>query len=186
MMEDYAYILDFLARGRPDDRKFKKEPVVYAVGEQEFKLFELIPKPGVNLMIGDRVYLGKDMEKREHILHVKRRIKYDELTGTAQSELPYVVEDIVRVREKEFVEFFNTAQAITSRYHALEILSGLGKKIMQAIIAEREKRPFESFEDLEERVPSLHHPEKLIAGRIVEELSNPNTKYRLFVREKHT
>jgi len=180
-MEDYAYILDFLARGHPDDRRFKKEPVAYAIGDHEFKIFELIPKPGASLMIGDRVYLGKDVDKREQILHVKKRIGYEDLTSTAQSELPYVVEDIVKAREDEFIKFFNTAQAITSRYHALEILSGLGKKIMWAIIEEREKKAFESFEDLEERVPSLHHPEKLIANRIVEELSDPNLKYRLFV-----
>ena len=55
-MEDYARILDYMPQGLPDDRKFKREPIAYALGEQQFKLFELVPKPDVSLAVGDKVY----------------------------------------------------------------------------------------------------------------------------------
>lgn len=180
-MEDYAYILDYLPEGLPGERNFRREPVAYAVGENEFKLFELVPKRNAIIQIGERVYIGKDVDKRDKIQHVKRRISYEELTSASQSELPYVLSEIVQNNEARFVEFFNKAQAITTRYHMLELLPGLGKKTMWAILEERKKGPFKSFRDLSERVPSLKHPEKLIAKRIEIELSDPGQKYHLFV-----
>lgn len=180
-MEDYARIIDYLPQGHPEMARHRREPIAYALGEDEFKLFELIPKPGVHLTINQRVYIGKDLEARKEIQHVKRRISYEELTAAAQSELPYIIEELVREREDRFIRFFNEAQAITTRFHMLELLPGLGKKTMWAILEERKKGPFKSFEDLSERVPTLHHPEKLIARRIEIELSDPSQKYHIFV-----
>jgi len=180
-LEDYAYILDYLPEGMPGERSFRREAVAYALGESEFKLFELVPKPKAVIQIGERAYIGKDVDKREKIQHVKRRVSYEELTSASHSELPYVVADIVVDNEARFVEFFNNAQAITTRYHMLELLPGLGKKTMWAILEERKKGAFKSFKDLTERVPSIKHPEKLVARRIEIELSDPGQKYHLFV-----
>ena len=80
-MEDFAFILDYLAQGPPDSKRFKREPVAFALGETEFKLLELNPKPDAVLNIGDRVYIGKELERREKILHVKRRISYSDLSA---------------------------------------------------------------------------------------------------------
>ena len=38
-MEDYAYILDYLAQGTSGGGFSKREPVCYAIGDEEFKLF---------------------------------------------------------------------------------------------------------------------------------------------------
>ena len=46
-MEDYAYVLDVLTEGRPDSkRRFRREPVVYGLGIEEFKIFDMKPVPG--------------------------------------------------------------------------------------------------------------------------------------------
>jgi len=180
-LEDYAYIIDYLPQGRPDEKSFKRTPLAIAVGENEFKLFELIPKPKVSLIIGERVYIGKDTEKREKIEHVKRRIAYDELTPAAKSELPYTLEEIVKKREDFFIKFFNEAHPITTRLHMLELLPGLGKKTMWAILEERKKGPFKDFEDLKNRVKLPHHPVKLIVNRILYELQHRHEKYKIFV-----
>ncbi len=180
-MEDYAYILDYLPQGSPSERGFKHEPVAYAIGGEEFKLFELIPKPGVAISPGDKVYIGKDMNLRQQILHVKRRLSFDELTSNGQSELPHALEEVVVDNEQRFVRFFNEAQAITTRLHTLELLPGLGKKSMWTIIEERRKQKFASLDDVQKRVSTVHHPAKIIAKRIADELSNHEQKYRLFV-----
>ena len=180
-MEDYARILDSLPQGHPDQSKYRREPLAYALGEDELKLFELVPKEGTDLQVGARVYIGKDVELRVEILHVKRRVGFEELTTAAQSELPYVIAEIVKEKEAKFINFFNTAQAITTRFHMLELLPGLGKKTMWAVLEERKKGGFTSFSDLETRVPSVHHPDKLVAKRIEMEISDPTQKYRLFV-----
>jgi len=67
-MEDFAYILDYLASGLPDQRRFRREPVAYSIGDSEFKILELTPKPGITLNVGEKVYIGKEMEKREKSL----------------------------------------------------------------------------------------------------------------------
>ena len=180
-MEDYAYILDYLPHGRSDQRSFHREPLAYALGDVEFKLFELTPKDNVALTVGERVYIGKDTEKRDAILHVKRRVRYDDLTNASHSELPFVIQEIVMAREKDFVRFFNEAKGITTRFHMLELLPGLGKKSMWSLIDERKKKPFDSFSDIEDRVSSVHKPEKLIAKRIEAELSEAEQKYHIFV-----
>ncbi len=180
-MEDYARILDYLPQGLPDEKMFHREALAFAIGEDQFKLFELVPKPGLTLNVGDRVYIGKDLDLRQEVLHVKRRVSFNELTNAAQSELPFVIAQIIKAHEARFVTFFNEAQAITTRFHMLELLPGLGKKTMWAIIEERKKGPFKDFADMAKRVPMAHQLEKLVAKRIEDELANPDEKYRLFV-----
>lgn len=179
-MEDFAYILDYLPQGHHDEKRFKREPLAYALGETEFKLFELTPKPNITLGIGERAYIGKDVEKREQILHVKRRISYSDLTKTSQSELPFVILQVIESNPDRFLKFFNEAQAITTKFHMLELLPGVGKSTMWAIVEEKKKGPFMSFRNIEERV-GIKHPEKLISKRIELELSDPEQKYHIFV-----
>ena len=180
-LEDYAFILDHLPQGLPDEHRFKREPIAFGLGENEFKILELIPKDNIALEIGNRVYIGKNMDKRDKILHVKRRVRYEDITNTAQNELSYVISEIVIANQERFVKFFNDAQSISTRYHMLELLPGLGKKTMWAIISERKKAGFDSFEDISQRVGALHQPDKLICKRIELELSDPTQKYHLFV-----
>jgi len=126
----------------------------------------------------DRVYIGKG--ERDVVFRIKRRLRYEDLTPAAKAELPYVIEHVVKQDEKKYVDFFNKADSITTRMHQLELLPGVGKKMMWAIIEERKKKPFESFEDIAQRVKGIQRPEKLIVSRIIQEIKNPQTKYRLF------
>lgn len=180
-MEDHAYILDYLPSGRPDERD-RRGPVAYAIGEKDFVLFELSPQEGTNLLVGDRVYIGKDTDKREQIDRVRGRIGFDEMTHNAQNELPYVLEDIVEANPERFLQVYNEGGPISTRMHSLELLPGLGKKLMKAILEERRKSPFENFEDLDERVPSLHQPSKIIAKRIEKEIRDDTEKYHIYTR----
>lgn len=181
--EEYAYVLDFLPHGRPGVRVtgragYRAGALVQLVGEEFFTLLEALVKEGVTVKPHDRVYVGKDA--REEITYIIGRIGYEELTAAAKMELPAVISRIVLNREKWFVHFFNTAQAITPRMHALELIPGIGKKYMWQVINERERKPFESFEDLQKRT-EVPNPVKLLTKRILEELSG-ESKYRLFTR----
>ncbi|MHA1628104.1 MAG: DUF655 domain-containing protein, partial [Candidatus Baldrarchaeia archaeon] len=71
-------------------------------------------------------------------------------------------------------------QPITMRMHQLELLPGIGKKIMWEILEERKKKPFESFKDLTSRI-KMPDPVKAIVKRILIELEGED-KYYLFVR----
>jgi len=181
-VEEYVYILDFLPKGRGDVPPHRRYPVVYGIGENQFTLLELVPKNNATLAIGDRIYVGKDARKREQIKKIKGRVLYSDLTSTAHGEMPYVIEDIVKNREEHFIKFFNNAPAISTRFHVLELLPGLGKKLMLEILEERRKQPFSSFSEMTERISFLRAPDKLVSKRIELELTDPDQKYRLFTR----
>ncbi len=183
-LEDYAYVIDFMPYGHPEDKRpiHKREPLAQIVGEKYFTLLEVSIKKDKNPLVMDRVYIGKG--ERDVVKKIKRRLRYEDLTPAAKAELPFVLEHIVKEQEKRFVEFFNKAGPITTRMHQLELLPGIGKKTMWAIIEERKKKPFESFEDISSRVKGIQHPEKLIVGRIIYELQNPQAKYKLFTESR--
>ena len=177
--EEVARILDYLPYGRsPDTRSYQKQPLVQSVGETNFVLMELTPKDGVVPAAGTRVYIGSG--ERDMIDHVNRRIDYSELSNSAKLELPFVIQTIVLEDEPRFIRYFNDAGPITTRMHALELLPGIGKKLMWSVLNERKKGSFKSFADLVERVKGLHNPEKLIAKRIEDELMDDRIKYRVF------
>jgi len=177
--EEYAYVLDYLPHGRPGSRPgYRAGALIQVVGEEYFTFLEAIAREGIILKTSDRVYVGKD--SRRKITYIIGRINYEDLTSNAKMELAGTVEKIVINREMWFINFFNTAQAITPRMHALELIPGIGKKYMWQIVDERERKPFQNLEDLQNRA-NMPNPSKLITRRILEELSG-ESKYRLFTR----
>ena len=178
--ENYCIVLDILQKGHADDPRpvYKREPLVQAIGVEQFKLLELVPKPTAVIQIHEKLYIGDD--EREKVERVKRRIGFEELTPTARVEVPFVVEQIVKENEVHFVRFFNTSVPITPKLHMLHLLPGIGKKLMWEILESRNKKPFESFADISARIKSIPHPDKMIQSRIMEELQDPNVKYHLF------
>jgi putative nucleotide binding protein len=179
-VENFAYVLDYLPNGRQTERGFHREPLALAVGEDELKLFELVPRPGAQLTPGSRISLVAQGGQPPPIDHVRRRLGYDELTVSGRTELPIALEKIVRANAPRYLRFFNESPAVSRRFHLLELLPGIGKKTMQQIVDERKRAPFASFEELEQRL-HVKSPEKLIVGRIEQELSGVDDKYRLFV-----
>jgi len=175
-----AIVLDVLMKGHPDDPRptFKREPIVQAMGLEQFKLLELVPKPMAQINLYDKLYIG-DAE-RDKVERVKRRIGYDELTQTAKGELPFIIEKVVKEREPDFVAFFNKSISITPKLHMLHLLPGIGKKLMWEILETRNKKPFESFADISARIKAIPHPEKMIQARILEELQDKDVKYHVF------
>ncbi len=176
-MEDYGIVVDYLPLGKSTD--MQREPLVQLIGENYFTLLEAVPKKDANLKTGDKAFIGKG--DREKIDHIKGRIAYADLTSSAKNELKAVVKQIVSSREAFFVSFFNKCGSVTIRLHQLELFPGIGKKHMHEIISQREKKPFESFADMNARVPLLPDPANLLADRIEEEIKG-DSKYYILTR----
>ncbi len=176
-MEDYAWVIEYLPSGRAD--AIKKEAAVQLLGTRFFTLLEATVNPNATIVMGQKVYVGK--EGREEVAHIKGRIKYDDLTGGARDFLPTMLKKAVQEREADFVAFINTAKPISIRVHTLDLLPGIGKKNMEALLREREVKPFESFADIHARVPSLADPTGVFIHRILSELEGKE-KYYLFTK----
>ena len=177
--ETHAYILAvippkvFLRDNRP-----RGEEVVQAVGESFFTLLELAPHRGSTLHPQERVAISRNA--RGKIDHVRRRIFYEDLAPESAEELPLIVEIIVTKYEHKFVKFFNEAKPLTTRMHSLQLLPGIGQTLMWAILEERKREPFKSFEDIASRT-KLQHPKKVLTARIIDELQE-DVKRWLFVK----
>lgn len=174
--EDYAIILDYLPYGYPMDGR--GQPIAQAIGEKNLALLELVPRRGITLEIKEKVYIGQ--EKRDKIYFISGRLQREKLTETAKIQLQDYIQRIVAEQEKRFIDFFNTAQALNTRLHQLELLPGFGKKHTQEILEARKEKPFESFEDIKLRLKNIPDPQKAIEKRLIEELSEKQ-RFNLFI-----
>ncbi len=175
--DEHAIILDYLPNGYPLERKMI--PVAQAVGELNLTLLELVPRRGASLEIGEKVYIGEG--KRDKIYYILGRLHREKLTEAGKTQLQEFIKKIVKEREKEFVEFFNKAEAINKRVHRIEMLPGFGKKHMKEILKARQEKPFESFEEMKKRIQNLPDPEKAVEKRIIEELLDFE-RHNLFIK----
>jgi len=178
--EEFAYVLDYLPRGRSGAGRLRygTEPAVQLLGERFFTLLEATTSRETTFELHERVHVGK--ERRNKITHIAGRISYGELTTSARREIPNLVEKIIQRQEDRFIRFFNKAQPLTPRMHTLELVPGIGKHYLRIILSEREKGDFKTYNDLKKRT-GLPDPVKLVAKRIIEELSTEQ-KYYIFSR----
>jgi len=175
--EEDAIVLEYLPNGYPLEKKMM--PIAQAIGITNLTLLELVPRRGINLEVGEKVYIGEG--KREKIYYILGRLQKEKLTEPSKEHLKEFINKIVQEREKEFVDFFNKAEAINKRIHQVELLPGLGKKHMQEIIKQRKEKEFENFEDMKERIQNLPDPATAVEKRILNEIINLE-RYNLFVK----
>lgn len=175
-------VLDYLPHGRADDDRpqYQKDPLAHGIEPATFGLVELALTPESSLTIGTTVQIAPPEESIERV----REIEYADLSGGAQSELEHVVADLVEANEDRFVEFFNEAGPITLRLHQLNLLSGIGDKLRDTILDERERNEFTDLDDLDERVDGLHDPKGILVDRIIAEIQDDDVKYKLFAGEQ--
>jgi putative nucleotide binding protein len=171
-------VLDYLPHGRPDDDRpqYKKPALIHAIQRDTFHLVECVLADDADVSIGDETTV--DSDEIEEV----RDTTFDDLTSSARSEIEYAVGEIIDTDEQRFVDHYNEAQPITLRLHQLNLLPGIGKKLRNNILEKRKRRPFDSFEDIEDRVSGLHNPRDILVKRIHEEIREDDLKYRSFVR----
>jgi len=176
--EEHAYVLDFNTRGKSSTVRGRDGIIVTAIGEDRLTLLEILGVPNSTFEIGEKIYIGK--EGRTKVLSVLGKMQFNKISASAQSELLTVANKIVAENEQRFVDYLNNAQPLTPRIHALELIPGIGKTYMKVMLEEREKKKFESFADLQDRV-GFKEPIKQISKRIMEEISG-ESRMNLFVK----
>jgi len=177
--EEFAYVLDFIPRGRSAIIKGREGPIVQALGEERLTLLELLAAENQNFETGEKLRIGR--EGRAKILSVFGKLAYEDLSSESKAQLLAVCEIIVKNNEARYVAYFNDLQPLTPRLHGLELIPGIGKTFMKTIIDLREKQPFTSFDDIQNRV-GLREPAKLVAKRIAEELTGAS-RVNIFVKK---
>jgi len=177
--EEYAYVLDFTQRAKSSTVRGREGVIIQAIGEERLTLLELLGSQNISIEVAERVYIGR--EGRDKVMSVLGRLEYDSISQSAKNELPSIIEKIVIANQKRFIDYINTAQPITPRIHALELIPGIGKTYMMTIIRERDRKKFENFVEIQQRV-GLRDPAKLISKRIIDEITG-EARMNLFVRK---
>ena len=176
--EEYAIILDVVLSNQ---NNFKNDEVAQAIGTTNYSLLELVPKQGIILKTGQKVYIGDG--KRDEIQYIKRSLFVDKMSSSAKSELEFAIKDIVLEKEKEYVDFFNKAGPISLRMHSLELIPSIGKKHTRSLLDEREVKPFESFDNIKQRCTFFSDPVKSIVERIITEIETKDD-IKIFVKKQ--
>jgi len=174
--EENAIILDFLPYGYPLEKKMM--PIAQAIGTKKFTLLQLVPRRGIKLEVGEEVYIGEG--KRDKVYYILGKIPENKLTETAKRELEDFIVKAIEKEESIIIKFFNEAEAINTRLHQFELLPGFGKRHTEAILEARNKKPFESLEDLKKRVSNLPDPRRAVEKRFWDEIMGKETYY-LFI-----
>ena len=174
--EEHAVILDYLPYGYPLEKKMM--PIAQAIGTKNLTLLQLVPRRGIKLEVGEKVYIGE--KKREKIYYILGRLMENKMTETAKQQLESFIEEVINEKEQMIIDFFNNADAINARLHQFELLPGFGKRHTSALLSERNKKLFESLEDLKKRVSNLPDPKRAIEKRLWDEILGKE-KYYLFM-----
>jgi len=176
--EEYAYVLDCKSRAKSTTVRGRTGIIVVALGEERLTLLEIMGIENSTFDVGEWIYIGK--EGRSKIQSVLGKMTYEKISSSAKNEIPAIVKSIVRKNEQRFVDYLNNAQPLTPRVHALELIPGIGKTYLNSIIQEREKKPFENYDDIERRA-GLKEPIMHLTKRILEEISG-ETRMNIFVK----
>ncbi len=190
VIEEYGYILDVfegerIIRFRTFDGQLREKRfsglIGQIIGEECFTLMEFEINRGVEVNHLERVYIGKG--PRDKAIRFLRIIDYVDLTYRARENVPKAIEKIIKVNEDKWVGFYNTAGPLSMRTHTLELLKSIGKKRVFKIIEERQKREFDSFKDICERVGI--DPIKALVNRVIEEMTEEQHYYILICGRRH-
>ena len=176
--EEYAYVLDFDTRGKSQTVRGRDGIIITAIGEERLTLLEILGVEDSDFEVGEKIFIGK--EGRTKIQSVLGKLDYTKISTNAQNELPNIVEKIVRVNEKYFLDYLNNAQPITPRKHSLELIPGIGKTYLKIMLDQISKKKFTDYNDLENRA-GLKEPVKHLTKRIMEEVTG-QTQFHLFVK----
>ena len=174
LSEEWLVILAVL----PAEATDRDAALIQGMGEAQFTLLECEASASTDLTPGDRVAVAES----DRCGPITRRLTYGTLTESAQAAIRATVGAIIQRHEERFIEWYNTAEPVSLRRHQLELLPRIGASLRDAILDERQWRPFADFTDLEERIEQLRTPHELLVERVLTELKD-DTDYHLFVAE---
>tara|TARA_B100002052_G_scaffold88508_2_gene81418 strand:+ start:1535 stop:2131 length:597 start_codon:yes stop_codon:yes gene_type:complete len=155
------------------------DAAIVVVTEPAMHVIRLRPKPGAEVqMVGNRIYMGIDHSQREVVQDVLGFARIRDLSNTASTELPIVIQQMIEDAPEVFIQqFFNRAGNLSLKMHAFELLSGVGNKKAMEMVASRGRVGWENFAQLNEDC-NINAAE-LLAKRFVSEIEDRGLQPRL-------
>ena len=145
--------------------------ILYCIGETDLTLLKVRAKAGCGrLEVGGRLELPTEESEGEvsQILSVAR---HREMANSAQTVLIDVVKEIIGDLPKKYLSFYNRAGNLSLKFHAFQLLPGVGPSKATLMVRTRTRLGWETMEEVDEACGI--ESTQLIAERLVEELIDP-------------
>ena len=150
-------VLDILDR-RPIGHEVQciSEPSLYLVRAR-------ITDPG-NISVGDFVEVPSEN------IGILSEVRLKDLSGSSQQELVSALSESIIKDTERHISFYNSANAMSLKFHAFQLLPGIGNSKAQQMVRERGMAGWESFDQVDEAcgVESV----RLLAERYVKEMED--------------
>jgi putative nucleotide binding protein len=145
--------------------------IIHCITEQHLHLIKARASPGCGILApGQKLELPTE-EGSEKIALVLGKGRYRELPNLAQAAIVDVMKGILSENPKACLEFYNRAGPVSLKYHAFQLLPGVGPRKATQMVKSRVSAGWMTFEEVDEActIDSL----QLIVERLVEELQDP-------------
>jgi putative nucleotide binding protein len=145
--------------------------IIHCITEQHLHLIKARASPGCGVLApGQKLELPTE-EGSEKIAMVLGKDRYRELPNQAQAAIVNVMKEILSENPKPCMEFYNRAGPVSLKFHAFQLLPGIGQKKATQMMKSRVSAGWMTFEEVDEAciIDSL----QLIVERLVEELQDP-------------
>ncbi len=111
--EEYAYVLDFNPIGKSSTISKRDGIIITAIGENNFRLLELLGIPNSTFDVGERIYIGK--KGRTKVLSVLGKLEYNKIPTSAKQELPHIFQKIIERTNSKIVNWINKGKPLTPK-----------------------------------------------------------------------
>ena len=145
--------------------------IIHCITEQHLHLIKARASPGCGVLApGQKLELPTE-EGSEKIAMVLGKDRYRELPNQAQAAIVNVMKELLSENPKPCMEFYNRAGPVSLKFHAFQLLPGIGQKKATQMMKSRVSAGWMTFEEVDEAciIDSL----QLIVERLVEELQDP-------------
>jgi len=145
--------------------------IIHCITERHLYLLKARANPGCGVLApGQKLELPTE-EGSEKIAMVLGRDRYRELPNQAQAAIVDVMKEILSENPKSCMEFYNRSGPVSLKFHAFQLLPGIGQKKATQMMKSRVSAGWMTFEEVDEActIDSL----QLIVERLVEELQDP-------------
>ena len=153
--------------------------IITAITEGKLFMCRLSAKKGIEaLNPTDRIYIGLDQSKKEHVDSYVGGAKLDLMSASARQDMPLVVQLFIEDNSEHFIKvFFNAAGFLSRKQHAFELLQGVGNKKALQIVQERGSSGYKTLQSLNQSC-NIDAAE-LLAKRFIMEIEDQSIERRL-------
>ena len=147
--------------------------VLHCITEPRMHLIRAREATGSGLMETGTVLQLPSEESEGEVSQILGTTRHRELPTSAQNSLHEVLSDMVSANPKPLLDFYNKAGPVSLKFHAFQLLPGIGPSKAQQMVKSRKREGWMTIEEVDEAcaIESL----ELFVGRLVDELKDPKS-----------